>query len=61
MVLDLDHGFLKNLLDLVFSAVHILFVPVDVPSIASLVSLVGRRAVYRLLIILSVVVPSIAS
>ena len=35
MVLELGRGFLKNILDLGFSAVRILFVPFIVPSIAS--------------------------
>ena len=61
MVLKLGRGFLENILDLGLLAVRILFVQVVVPSIASLVSLVGRRAVFRLLIILSVVVPSVVS
>ena len=61
MVLKLGRGFRENILDLGLLAVRILFVQVVVPSIASLVSLVGCRAIYRLLILLSVVVPSIIS
>ena len=56
MALELGCGFLENLLDLGLLAVHIPFVPVVVPSIASLVSLVGRCAVYRLLILSSLAI-----
>ena len=56
MVLEIGRGFLENLLDLGFSAVCIIFVPVVVSSIDSRVSLVGRRDVYRLLILFSLAI-----